>query len=120
MDRIETLFNNGKLMHGDCLDLMPLLPDKSIDLILTDPPYGITNADWDKVPNDKIFLERRLKTRIGKGLKPIIMIDKNNEEILFKSSSEASLIKKISRTSIINCLNNRARTAGGFKWIYAN
>jgi site-specific DNA-methyltransferase (adenine-specific) len=26
---------------GDCLDLMRLIPDKSIDLVLTDPPYGI-------------------------------------------------------------------------------
>ena len=33
-----------ELMHGDCLELMKNIPDKSIDLVLTDPPYGI-NAD---------------------------------------------------------------------------
>ena len=27
--------------EGDCLDFMRLLPDKCIDLVLTDPPYGI-------------------------------------------------------------------------------
>lgn len=35
--------------HGDCLELMSKLPDRSIDLILTDPPYGTTNCKWDSV-----------------------------------------------------------------------
>lgn len=34
-----------KLLHGDCLELMGTLPTESIDVILTDPPYGI---DADK------------------------------------------------------------------------
>lgn len=37
------------LFHGDCLELMKSIPDKSIDLVLTDPPYGITNCKWDVV-----------------------------------------------------------------------
>ena len=31
-----------ELWHGDCLELMKNIPDKSIDLIVTDPPYEIT------------------------------------------------------------------------------
>lgn len=31
-----------KLLHGDCLELLKDIPDKSIDLIVTDPPYKIT------------------------------------------------------------------------------
>lgn len=38
-----------KLYKGDCLDLLPNVPDESIDLILCDLPYGITKAPWDKV-----------------------------------------------------------------------
>lgn len=34
---------------GDCLDLMRLIPDKSIDLILCDLPYGTTKCKWDVV-----------------------------------------------------------------------
>ena len=30
-----------QLIHGDCLEKIKDIPDKSIDLILTDPPYGI-------------------------------------------------------------------------------
>jgi DNA modification methylase len=29
-----------QMIHGDCLEKMKDIPDKSIDLILTDPPYG--------------------------------------------------------------------------------
>jgi DNA modification methylase len=37
------------LLHGDCLELMKEIPDKSVDLILTDPPYGTTACKWDSV-----------------------------------------------------------------------
>lgn len=36
-------------MHGDCLELMKTIPDGSVDLILTDPPYGTTACKWDSV-----------------------------------------------------------------------
>ena len=35
------------LMRGDCLELMRLLPDNSVDLIINDPPYGCTDNEWD-------------------------------------------------------------------------
>ena len=28
------------LMKGDCLEVMKYIPDNSVDLVLTDPPYG--------------------------------------------------------------------------------
>lgn len=40
---------NIELLHGDCLDLMPLIPDKSIDMILADLPYGTTACKWDVI-----------------------------------------------------------------------
>lgn len=38
-----------KLILGDCLEQMRNIPDQSIDLILTDPPYGTTACKWDSV-----------------------------------------------------------------------
>ena len=35
----------NKIYCGDCIEIMKELPDKSIDLILTDPPYGIGIAN---------------------------------------------------------------------------
>lgn len=37
------------LLHGDCLELMKDIPDNSIDMVLTDPPYGTTACKWDAV-----------------------------------------------------------------------
>lgn len=37
------------LILGDCLEKMKDIPDKSIDMILTDPPYGTTACKWDTV-----------------------------------------------------------------------
>lgn len=34
---------------GDCLELLPSTDDKSIDLILTDLPYGKTRNGWDSI-----------------------------------------------------------------------
>lgn len=34
----------NKIIHADCIDILRKLPDKSIDLILTDPPYLIKNT----------------------------------------------------------------------------
>ena len=66
---------NIKLIHGDCLEKMKDIPEKSIDMVLTDPPYGINACNgvggfgisrtdkhymdkWDlKRPNKKYFDE---------------------------------------------------------------
>lgn len=37
------------LMQGDCLELMKTIPDGSVDMILTDPPYGTTACKWDSI-----------------------------------------------------------------------
>lgn len=55
------------LRLGDCLELMKDIPDGSVDLVLTDPPYGTMNTDggrrmkingWDSIiPTKEMFLE---------------------------------------------------------------
>ena len=68
---IENFIN--KITLGDCLEVMKQLPDKCIDLILTDPPYGIkansmqmgrngyklprSDNEWDsEIPKDETVL----------------------------------------------------------------
>lgn len=41
--------NTMELYNGDCLELMKNIPDGSVDLVLTDPPYGTTACKWDSV-----------------------------------------------------------------------
>jgi len=38
-----------KLIHGNCLEEMKNIPDGSVDMILTDPPYGTTACKWDSI-----------------------------------------------------------------------
>ena len=37
----------NKIYNMDCLDGMKLIPDKSVDMILCDLPYGTTKCKWD-------------------------------------------------------------------------
>ena len=49
----------NKIMCGDCLEIMKNIPDKSVDLILTDPPYNVGKDygnDSDK-QEEKAYLE---------------------------------------------------------------
>ena len=41
--------NDIKLINGDCLEEMKNIPDKSIDMILCDLPYGTTQNKWDSI-----------------------------------------------------------------------
>lgn len=62
MKKIDKYIN--KIIHGDCLDILPLIPDESIDMILSDLPYTfkgkhrVTGNKWDLPINlDKLWLE---------------------------------------------------------------
>ena len=37
----------NNIYNGNCFDLLPLIPDGSIDCIITDPPYNTTACKWD-------------------------------------------------------------------------
>jgi site-specific DNA-methyltransferase (adenine-specific) len=48
----------NKIYQGDCLELMKDIPDKSIDMILCDLPYGTTACKWDSIiPLNLLWLE---------------------------------------------------------------
>lgn len=50
------MLERNKIYNGDCLELMKDIPDKSIDMILCDLPYGMTDCKWDVViPFDKLW-----------------------------------------------------------------
>ena len=41
--------SGSALFNADCMDILPLIPDKSVQLILADLPYGSTANKWDSV-----------------------------------------------------------------------
>lgn len=47
-----------ELINGNCIDALQCIPDKSVDLILTDLPYGTTKNPWDTIiPLDALWAE---------------------------------------------------------------
>jgi len=46
------------LRKGDCLEVMKTIKDKSIDAIITDPPYGTTACKWDSVIDFDLMWEQ--------------------------------------------------------------
>ena len=56
----------NKIIKADCMDILKQLPDKCIDLVLTDPPYfGIVKDDWDNQWKD-IFEFQKWVGELGK------------------------------------------------------
>lgn len=50
----------NRVICGDCLKVMPHIPDKSIDMILCDLPYGTTACKWDTIiPFEQLWKEYR-------------------------------------------------------------
>lgn len=37
------------LHHGDCLEVLRAMPDASVDAVVTDPPYGLSNTNPRRV-----------------------------------------------------------------------
>lgn len=44
----EQIGDFAQIARGDCLELLPAIADGDVDMVLTDLPYGNTNAPWDK------------------------------------------------------------------------
>ena len=53
-----------KLLQGDFLELMRDIPDGSVDMVLTDMPYGTTQCKWDTVVDlDELWVEIKRITK---------------------------------------------------------
>jgi site-specific DNA-methyltransferase (adenine-specific) len=51
-----TILQNSTIYNADCFDIFHLIPDKSIDAIICDLPFGTTQNKWDSIlPLDKLW-----------------------------------------------------------------
>lgn len=63
------------LLQGDCMELLSTLPEHSVDFVLVDLPYGITDAEWDKeLPLDKVW---GAIDRVASPEAPVVMFASN-------------------------------------------
>ena len=52
-----------KIQQGDCVELLKNLPDKSVDLLICDLPYGETNCKWDSIIDMEEFWKQFKRIR---------------------------------------------------------
>lgn len=90
------------LKCGDCLDLFKTVPDKSVDLVLCDLPYGDTHNTWDKtIPIEPLFAEYKR------------VIKDNGAVILFAQNAfMGELISKNPKFFRYNLVWNKVRVTG--------
>lgn len=56
----------NRIYNMDCFEGMGLIESGSVDLVLTDPPYGTTQNNWDKMPNlDRLWRAIKSVLRAG-------------------------------------------------------
>lgn len=112
--------NLGKLYHGDALELFKTIPDNSIDLVLTDPPYGYNN-------NNNGDLISRWEAALGCGNyiperdnRPIQNDDVVNTERVFKELVKQSSRVLINGGNICCCCVLVATKGNPCKWYGGN
>jgi len=77
------------VIQGDCLEVMKDIPDKSVDMVLTDPPFGTTGCKWDAViPFDLMWTELK---RIIKPKKAILLFSSQPFTCVLGASNIESL-----------------------------
>ena len=91
------------LRLGDCLEVMKTIEDKSIDSVITDPPYGTTACKWDSVIDFELMWEQL--NRIIKPNGAIVLFGSEP----FSSALRMSNIKKYKYDWVWN-----KKLAGGF------
>ena len=106
------------LMQGDCLELMKNIPDGSVDLVLTDPPYGtmdrktrrtaekrLDDITWDFALNEKVILQELCRT-----------VRQNGKIALFSQEPYTSklILAGVPRIQFIQRLAWKKNVAGNF------
>lgn len=77
------------IYHRDCLvDGLQSIPDNSVDMVLTDPPYGTTQNKWDSIVDMNLFW------------KEIKRVTKENSAILLFSQMPFTAIAVMSNSKM--------------------
>ena len=83
----------NKIIHADCMDILKQLPDKCIDLVLTDIPYGKVNRDSNGLRDLDKGCADTVSFDLSELLEHIIRINRGSIYI-FCGTEQVSLIRK--------------------------
>lgn len=71
MEPEKVVIGDAELWLGDCRDVLPLISDESVDIVLTDPPYGHNNNNGDLISNWEKALGRAPSVVDASAARPI-------------------------------------------------
>ena len=75
----------NKIINADCMDILKQLPDKCVDMILCDLPYGTTACKWDTIiPFEPLWEQYN---RITKDNAPIVLFGQEPFSSLMRTSN---------------------------------
>lgn len=110
-----------KLMNGDCLEMMNDIPDKSIDLILCDLPYGTTRNRWDVIIDLRLLW--RQYRRISRGAVVLTCAQPFTSALITSNLKEFKycwIWKKSKPTGHLNAKKQPLRNTEDIAVFYAN
>ena len=106
----EVIIGDCRLLLGDCLEIMATLPDQSVDMIWTDPPYGHSNHDGD--------FNARLNDHRGIEGKPIANDDAANmRRVVDGMLTEAARVLKADCCCCCCCCGGGGGPRPTFAWV---
>ena len=89
------------IYHGDCREILPLLD--RVDLVLTDPPYGVGKADWDTATWDWLPMVAVKATQalgIMPGIANLLSLPQEIEGHVYRWMLSARIINSTTRGAI--------------------
>ena len=104
--------------NKDCLEVLPTIPDNSVDLIFCDLPYGQTNCKWDSIIDiDKLWIEFK---RIRKDTTPIVFTctTKFGHSLITSNKKEFRMDMVWQKSRKCGFLQARKRPLTGHEMVY--
>jgi DNA modification methylase len=104
------------LMKGDCIEKMKEIPDKSVDLVLTDPPYAVTGLRWDSlIPFDRMWAEIKRIVRNEKSATILFGVEPFSSALRMSNSRDFKYDWYWKKSTPSNWLDAKKRPMGIFE-----
>lgn len=102
----------NKIICGDCLEVMAGMADNSVDLVVTDPPYGAGVADWDEDIPPQQALDEALRVSVG----PVVWFGSCYTEHMAKVFQYKPIPERILIWNVSFSLSRATHNGAYYRW----
>ena len=93
------------ILCGDCLEVMPAIPDRCVDMILCDLPYGVTKNKWDSVIPLELLWEQYARVLRPSGVVVLTAFGKFSAMLMMSAKVEYQYSMVWCKANVTNQLN---------------